>query len=64
MIPAPHDLPHPHTEAAPLPSPGAGQVAVETSRLLAEGVAHQDGVRWNHVYGITTDAVSKSGQRP
>jgi CO/xanthine dehydrogenase FAD-binding subunit len=35
MIPAPHDLPHPRTEAAPLPSPGAGAAAVETSRVLA-----------------------------
>ena len=36
----------------------------ETSRLLAEGVAHEDGVRWNYVYGVTAGAVDKSGDRP
>ena len=36
----------------------------ETSRLLAEGMAHGDGVRWNHVYGVKTGAVDKSGDRP
>lgn len=35
MVPAPHDLPHPRAEAAPLPVPGSGAVAVETSRVLA-----------------------------
>jgi carbon-monoxide dehydrogenase medium subunit len=35
MVPAPHDLPHPRAETAPLPVPGTGAVAVGTSRLLA-----------------------------
>jgi carbon-monoxide dehydrogenase medium subunit len=35
MIPAPHDLPHPRAEGAPLPAPSAGAAAAETSRVLA-----------------------------
>ena len=36
----------------------------ETSRLLGEGVAYQDGVRWNHLYGLATGTVPKTGERP
>jgi hypothetical protein len=36
----------------------------ETSRLLAEGFSYQDSVRWNHVYGVTTGVVERSGDRP
>jgi aerobic carbon-monoxide dehydrogenase medium subunit len=35
MLPAPHDLPHPGTEAAPLPTPAVGSGAAGTSRVLA-----------------------------
>jgi hypothetical protein len=36
----------------------------ETSQLLAEGMAYKGSVRWNYVYGVSTGAVAKTGDRP